>query len=448
MSIDSLRLIGRQVGARLRDARLAKNYTQSQLARPDFSVSYISAIERGQIQPSLRALEILAEKLEISSTDLLPEPEPPIPEPSPAELRAQEENQLEISLLEARIAIHQGHPEQAVELLRNLAMQREDLCRESIYRFLLGWAYLESGSVQESEQLLARTIHNISDPLYPRILDVQVSAYTAMHNTEQGTQLQRASIAYLEIPADSLTNPFFRARLYNSLAQHYSHQGQFEQVGEMLRQALRALEVLETHQRHLSTCWQLSEMYRESGQERLAALYHHRAVLLDTQMRLLSLRSEIQHALGHIVLRRGSDGAYASLESLSQEAITWCDPLAQASANVHLASWYLARENDTEAEHYIQEAQRLAGLAGETLIAADVQFLLGDLAYRRQDYVTADQYIETGLAMLERLREGEELIERLAQYARRLEERGLINKAIVYWKRAYENREKGWPASL
>ncbi len=448
MSIDSLRLIGRQVGARLRDARIAKNYTQSQLARPDFSVSYISAIERGQIQPSLRALEILAEKLEISSTDLLPEPEPPPPEPSPAEIKEEEENRLEISLLEAQLAIHQGHPEQAVELLRRLAMEREELCREGIYRFLLGWAYLESDCAQESEQLLAKTAHNIADPFYPRILDVQISAYTAMHNTEQALQLQKTGIAYLGGQTGSSTNPFFQARLYSSLAQHHSHQGESEQAGEMLRQALHTLEVLETQQRHLSTCRQLAEVYRESGQERLAALYHHRAVLLDTRIRLLGLRSEIQHALGNIMLRRGSDEAYAFFQHISQEAVTRGDPLAQASANVHLASWYLARENYTEAEQHIQEAQRLASPVGETLIAADIQFLLGELAYRRQDYVIADQYIEAGLAMLERLREGEELIERLTAYARRLEERGLINKAILYWKRAYENREKGWPTSL
>src|SRR5579863_7204467 len=65
--------MGQSVGAKIRAARLARRYTQSQLAAPDFSVSYISAIERGQIHPSLRALEILARRLDLSSTQLLPE---------------------------------------------------------------------------------------------------------------------------------------------------------------------------------------------------------------------------------------------------------------------------------------------------------------------------------------------------------------------------------------
>jgi len=70
---DSHSQMGQSVGARIRAARQAKKYTQSQLASPDFSVSYISAIERGQIHPSLRALEILARRLDLPSTQLLPQ---------------------------------------------------------------------------------------------------------------------------------------------------------------------------------------------------------------------------------------------------------------------------------------------------------------------------------------------------------------------------------------
>ena len=36
--------IGKSVGEKLRAARVAQHYTQSQLAAPDISVSYISAI--------------------------------------------------------------------------------------------------------------------------------------------------------------------------------------------------------------------------------------------------------------------------------------------------------------------------------------------------------------------------------------------------------------------
>jgi transcriptional regulator with XRE-family HTH domain len=441
-------MMGLQVGTRLRDARLARKYTQSQLARPDFSVSYISAIERGQIQPSLRALEILAGKLEIHATDLLPELPASVTELSLTEKRTLEEEQCEIVLLEAHIALHQGYPGQAIALLGDLARRSAEVCRESIYYTLLGQAYLEHGFVQESEQLLARTVHALSDPLYPRLLEIQITAYTAMHNTEQAIQLQRASIAYLESQSGLSVNPVLHARLYCSLAQHHSHLGQVDQAAEMLKLAVRALEVCRTYQGRLSVYQRLAEVLQEQGQNRLAALYQQHYIQLGVQARLPGMRSNVQHALGRILLRCRSDEVYASLQTRSQEAMAGRDPLTQASAHVHLATWFLAREEYARAEQHALEARKLAGSSGETLIAADAQFLCGDLSYRRQDYVAADQYIEAGLAMLERLGEGEELVERLAQYARCLEERGLAGRAIVYWRRAYENREKGWPPSL
>jgi transcriptional regulator with XRE-family HTH domain len=448
MSVDSLRLIGRQVGARLRDARLARKYTQSQLARPDFSVSYISAIERGQIQPSLRALEILASKLEIHSTDLLPQPQTLVAELSPAEKKTREEEQFEISLLEAQIAVHQGQSGQAIALLQDLAGEREELSHQSIYHLLLGQAYLAGGAVQESEQALAGAVSEAADPLYPQMLELQITAYTAMHNTEQALQLRRASLAYLGSQEGPPINPLLGARLYGSLAQHHSSLGQFARAAEMLRQALHALEVRGTDRRHLSISQQLAETYREQGYERLALLYHQRSIQLDIQTHLRGLRGEIQHRLGRIFLAGGSEEVYSSLLADSQKAIARRDPLAQASAHVHLAHWLLAHREQARAEQHIQHAQRLANLSGETLVAADVQFLCSELTYQRQEYIAADQYTETGLAMLERLGEGEELIERLTQYARRLEERGLAGKAIIYWKRAYEKREKGWSVSL
>ncbi len=59
------------LGRRIREARLARNMTQSELADGIFSMSYISAVERGQIRPSLGALERLAQALQVPADELL-----------------------------------------------------------------------------------------------------------------------------------------------------------------------------------------------------------------------------------------------------------------------------------------------------------------------------------------------------------------------------------------
>src|SRR5438105_6416196 len=117
--------IGKSVGEKLRAARIAQHYTQSQLAAPDFSVSYISAIERGQIHPSLRALEILAGRLGLSSTQLLParsQQEEQLS--SSSSITERDDNEIELLLLEAQIQIRQGIAEQAIAQLEKLSPKK------------------------------------------------------------------------------------------------------------------------------------------------------------------------------------------------------------------------------------------------------------------------------------------------------------------------------------
>src|SRR5579864_6960154 len=117
--------IGKSVGEKLRAARVAQHYTQSQLAAPDFSVSYISAIERGQIQPSLRALEILAGRLGLTSTQLLPNrPQSEDHLSNSADLSEQNAEETALHLLEAHIWIMQDEPTKALLLLTPLNPKR------------------------------------------------------------------------------------------------------------------------------------------------------------------------------------------------------------------------------------------------------------------------------------------------------------------------------------
>src|SRR5213078_4634772 len=51
------------LGQRIRAARKGLGMTQQELAAPLFGKAYVSAIERGAVRPSLKALEFLAERL-------------------------------------------------------------------------------------------------------------------------------------------------------------------------------------------------------------------------------------------------------------------------------------------------------------------------------------------------------------------------------------------------
>jgi transcriptional regulator with XRE-family HTH domain len=63
--------VAKRVGENIREVRTNLSMTQAQLAGPEFSISYISAIECGEIGHSLNTLSILARRLDVPLTFLV-----------------------------------------------------------------------------------------------------------------------------------------------------------------------------------------------------------------------------------------------------------------------------------------------------------------------------------------------------------------------------------------
>ncbi len=190
----SFRKIGQNVGAKLRAARLARKLTQSQLARPDFSVSYVSAIERGQIYPSLRALEIFAQRLGLSSSDLLSkQTTQDISGFSGNDRSNQTKEEVELQFLLAQLLIHQDAAEQAITQLRNLTSTTLIPQQAIQLRFLLGWAYHKLALFQESESVLAEALKLTNDRhnfWVLRILNLLKSITTLVRNIATSKKLK------------------------------------------------------------------------------------------------------------------------------------------------------------------------------------------------------------------------------------------------------------------
>src|SRR5881396_1708413 len=145
--------VAARVGTNIREVRTKLGMTQAQLAAPEFSISYISAIERGKIRPSLKALSILARRLDVPLTFLLEGSPAGAAEArtvgySPAD--AGPDQKVDIDLLQANILLHQERGEQALALLTPL--QPERLSTDQVYRLyvLLGRCHFDSRQYQEA----------------------------------------------------------------------------------------------------------------------------------------------------------------------------------------------------------------------------------------------------------------------------------------------------------
>jgi transcriptional regulator with XRE-family HTH domain len=116
------------IGARIRLARTAAQITQQELAGECFSKSYISAIERGKMTPSFKALSILAERLGLTISFLLGEDR--LDEGLLVSEPQADGERVASVLIGAREAIEQGRYEAGIAL-----------CEEIGNQDLIGWAH-------------------------------------------------------------------------------------------------------------------------------------------------------------------------------------------------------------------------------------------------------------------------------------------------------------------
>lgn len=146
----------RTLGEHLRVARYAAHLTQEDLAGGTFSKSYISAVERGKMTPSISALRLLAERLEVSLAYLLGEEEVNLSPEHAGSLESgqkhpPDEAQLVRQLDEARQLLLQGESAAALEWLGIQEAARElSSAHRARWHWLYGWALLQQQQIEQA----------------------------------------------------------------------------------------------------------------------------------------------------------------------------------------------------------------------------------------------------------------------------------------------------------
>jgi transcriptional regulator with XRE-family HTH domain len=431
---------GQTVGSKLRAARSARKMTQSQLAQPDFSVSYVSAIERDQIQPSLRALEIFAQRLGTTSTDLLSKTTGYMkPGHSEKDTAHETKQEIELDLLEAQLLLLQGDSHKAMELLRSLSSDSLKSHQEIRQCYLLGVALYDAGLLPESESVLTQaytkaTLEN--DYFARRIRDMLGLVYVSMHNHSQGFEYQLRNIDQLEKgkpPRDA----FFDAQVYANLGLHYQDLNKIDDAIEMFHYSLAQTNELLSPEQLTMMYWNMSTSFAETQQYFLSMLFAYKALQLLVQQYDYAMRTEIYHYLGQAILQQDEQDALLTLQQFMQDASSQNDTLALATITATTAELLFRQGEQNKAFEYAQRACELALAQRESIITASIFLTCGNIAYAQGNYQVGDAQFLTGLDMLERLKKYREYADKCALYAQLLEERGLSNEALKYYKIAY-----------
>ena len=292
------------IGQRLRRLRTERRFSQRELSSPGVSYAYISRIEAGTRQPSVKALRMLARKLGVSAEYL----------ETGSELGAEEERELRLAdaelklrldenageaekvLLEvleeaisagdrtaatrARITLglaasQRGDDAASVELLEEAASSGEVSPRDrpDVYA-TLGRAYAALGTPGRAVELFERSLAQITDQAPDDVsAQVRFASYLSSALSDMG-ELERAEAVMTDALAlsENFTDPYTRVRLYWSLARLSEFEGKYIAALDYVRRAIALLQATEDSlhlaRAHLLSAWIMGSQGNAEGSGR------------------------------------------------------------------------------------------------------------------------------------------------------------------------------------
>jgi transcriptional regulator with XRE-family HTH domain len=334
--------MGETIGMRLRRLRLEKGFSQRELAAPGVSYAYISRIEAGTRQPSVKALRRLAAKLGVTADYL----------ETGSELARGEHLELKLADLELSIRLGEGEgAAPALEVLAGEALAAGD--RESAVRAQVALASLAQakGDHRECARRLEAALADEDAPSPAERHDLYTElgrAYAASGRPERAVELFERCLDAVD--DSGIDDPTLIARYATLLSYALSDSGNLDRAEEVVRDALERTQGTEDSYTRVRLYWSLARLALAEGKQGVALQNTRKAIAL--------------------------------LEATE-------DTLNLARAHLLAATIRVARGSATEAAMHLDQAERLFGRNLAFIDAMMLRVKRAQVAALRSDGATA-----------------------------------------------------------
>lgn len=442
--------VAARVGNNIREVRTRLSMTQAQLAAPEFSISYISAIERGKIRPSLKALSVLARRLDVPLTFLL--------EGSPAgaaEARAVgyspadtgPDQRIDVDLLQASVLVQQGLYQEAIRLLSPI--QPERITTDQVYRLYLlrGQVHLGQGEFQEAIVDLRAAIAQgeaLNDSEYTeRARSFLGQAYFQLYNYTLAVENHQR--CYAAIENGQISDPLFSLEVFSGLANDYFRLGELEKAIIFYHKALELLEESDRDSKSFAQKYmEISQQYKEVGKLAVAREYALQSLAVYQMRDEQRLVGMTHQRLGKALEKQndldGAEREYRQAIAIERELN---DEISASVCHTGLAELLLKRGQLEEAEQQAQEALKFAQASGDAQTQGQALIVLAQIRHQAGDFAAADEHFTQALSLLDTSNAHEIAASAYFRFANLLEERGDVQRSLTAIKKAYEHQRLG-----
>lgn len=436
-----------RLGQRLRRARLARNLTQGEVARNQFSVSYVSAVERGQIRPSLGALERLAERLQVPITDLLGTSDLDAKYlPAGGETREASaeryRDEIDAAVRQAQVLSYQGNADEATGILLRLTSQQLSQRESATVHWRLAYAYIEQGRGEEARREVSEAMplaERLGDrDLVERLRNELGNAYALLNSHQLALDNYRACLQAVE--DGTIKDPSFELNVLYNIGTQYWYLAQYDTAVQYLRRAAELTADVVNPERMGAVYWALSLAYSGKNDHSLAKLYAVRSIAAYEQAGNRRLVAQVYNRLGRAFAQAGQVGdALVQLRTAYELASAQQDTRGIAEAQRSLATVYLQEGRLDEATQAAEEALERAEAIGDALQRADSLLVVAGVLERKGQAEAAERNYTRAIELLRETDAAEHLRDAYAQYSEFLERRGESKRAYEMLKQAYRS---------
>lgn len=457
------------IAGRLRAARVAARLTQQELAGGLFSKSYISAVERGKMVPSLQALNVLAQRLAVPVSYLLGEQDIALEtlEESSVGLSSSEqlanvlpeENLLPL-LEQAKACLQAEQPQEALEILGKAETPPAGLTllqRLRWYR-LMGWA---AGLLGEQETAIQRLERGLSLALQiqPRIAPSEQAqlaemvaylncflgnAYCDLGKTHQALDYYQHALEVVR--NDQVTDAELKALIYKGLGRVALTLGRYQEASTYYEEAVRQVRHVNNPRLAGVIFWGLAVAYQERGDPfRALTNYRHALTALERHGNprlLLQIRAGLGQAL--LALKNYEEAAPYLLLCM-QEAQSLGETQTYGIAVVNMASLHQARGELTQAIAVAQTALQWLHDHPDPRTEGQLHLTLASIYGAKEDQAAREQELRAAIRVLEQSREFSVLGLAYESYAQFLSEQGRFHEAYTQMELAHRPRSGEQP---